>query len=184
MTAQARTATIERATGRTWDDWLRFMDSIDARGLDHHAIATRVLAELDGVIESPAWWAQSVTVAYEQVIGRRLPGQQADGTFQTSVSKSTSLGMAALMDQWVEFAAQDAEVRALAADEARVSGTDKRITWRTKAPDGSAIRITSEPRPNGSASIIALHMGLETPERNLEAKAQWTAILARFLQTL
>jgi hypothetical protein len=160
------------------------MDGIDARNLDHHAIATHVLGELDGVIESPAWWAQSVTVAYEQHIGRRLPGQQPDGTFQTSVSKSTSLSMAALMDKWVEFAAQDDEVRALSADEVRVSGTDKRITWRTKAPDGSAIRITSEPRPNGTASIIALQMGLDTHERNLEAKAQWTSILQRFLQGL
>ena len=58
-----------------------------------------MLAELDGRVDNPAWWAQSVTVAYEQDSGRRFPGQRPKGTFQTSVSKSTQLGMAELMDK-------------------------------------------------------------------------------------
>lgn len=181
MTKNTRISAVEKATNRTWDTWLQYMDGIDAKNLSHHEIATHLLDELDGTIENHAWWAQSVTVAYEQYIGRRIPGQRPDGTFQTSVSKATQLGMQELMDKWVAFAAEDADVQALVADEVRVSGTEKRITWRTKAADGSSIRVTSEPKKNGTASLIVNHMELQTHDLNIEAKEKWAAIVQRFV---
>lgn len=184
MTTDSRIKTIERATNQTWDEWLRYMDNIGARNLSHHEIATKVLEELDGKVENIGWWAQSVTVAYEQYVGHRIPGQRPDGTFQTSVSKATKLGMQALMDKWVSFAAVDQDVLAVVAGEVRVSGTEKRITWRTKADDGSDIRVTSEPKKDGTASIIAVQMGLQTNELNIEAKSNWASILQRFLDSL
>jgi len=182
MRTNSRIQAIERATGRPWDEWLQFMDGIGAKNLSHHEIATHVWYELEGKLNNYAWWAQSVAVAYEQHIGRRIPGQRPDGTFQTSVSKATKLPMQALMDQWVTFAAEDNEVLALIADAPRVSGTEKRITWRTKGQDGSDIRITSEPKKDGTASIIAVQMGLQTEALNNEAKATWTTILQRFVE--
>lgn len=175
---------IERATNRTWDDWLKFMDDIGAKDLDHHQIATKVVEALDGVIDNPGWWGQSVTVAYEQYIGRRIPGQRPDGTFQTSVSRSTPLGMQALMDKWVAFAAEDQAVLDLLSGEVRVSGTENRVTWRTRAKDNSAIVVISEPKANGTASIVAQQTGLQTHELNMEAKANWQAILGRFLKSI
>jgi hypothetical protein len=184
MATNSRIKAIERTTKRTWDEWLQFMEGIDAKNLSHHAIATKVLEELDGKIDNIGWWGQSVTVAYEQYIGRSIPGQRPDGTFQTSVSKATKLGMQELMDKWVKFAAGDQDVLAIIAEDARVSGTENRITWRTKARDGSDVRVTSEPKKGGTASIIAVQMGLETNELNLEAKAKWSSILQRFLEVL
>jgi hypothetical protein len=107
MATNPRIKPVERATNRTWDEWLRFMDAIDARNLDHKEIALKVYEELDGTIEQLGWWTQAVTVAYEQYIGRRIPGQRPDGTFQTSVSRSTTLGMEELMEKWTKFAAED-----------------------------------------------------------------------------
>lgn len=183
MTGNMRVEPIERATNRTWDEWLAFMDSINAKELSHHEIATKVLEELMGQIDSPAWWAQGITVAYEQAIGRRLPGQRSDGTFQTSVSRATTLGMQDLMTRWEAFAAADPEVLGLVAGDVRVSGTENRISWRAKAADGSAIVVISEPKTKG-ASIVAQLMGLATLELNNEAKAQWQRIVGRFLETL
>jgi hypothetical protein len=160
------------------------MDGIGAKNLNHHEIATKVLEELDGKVDNLGWWAQSVTVAFEQYTGHRIPGQRPDGTFQTSVSKATKLGMKDLMDKWVNFAAKDIDVLAVIAGDARVSGTEKRITWRTKARDGSEIRVTSEPKKDGTASIIAVQMGLQTNELNMEAKSKWSSILQRFLEGL
>ena len=184
MPANPRIQAAERATNRSWAEWLQFMEGIDARNRSHHEIATQLIYELDGKIDNVGWWAQSITVAYEQYIGRRIPGQRPDGTFQTSVSKTTQFAMQELMDKWVSFAAEDQAVLALVAGEVRVSGTDKRITWRTKAHDGSDIRITSEPKKAGTASIIVNHMGLETEELNLEAKSNWSSIVQRFLEGL
>ncbi|MGY1604566.1 hypothetical protein [Geodermatophilus sp. SYSU D00815] len=185
MATNPRIRPVERATNRSWDEWLAFMDGIGAEDLDHHEIALRVHAELEGTIDQLGWWTQAVTVAYEQHIGRRIPGQRPDGTFQTSVSKATRLGMAELMDRWKAFAADDETVRgAVVGETLRVSGTDRRITWRAKAPDGSSVTVTSEPKKNGTASIIATQIGLPSLEANDAARQRWASVLARFLDGL
>lgn len=160
------------------------MDRMNAKTLTHHQIASHLIEELNGIVDNIGWWAQSITVAYEQYIGRSVPGQRPDGTFQMSVSKATTLGMTELMDKWSAFAAGDDDIRAMVADEVRVSGTENRITWRTKAHDGSQIRVTSEPKKDGTASIVAMQMGLATDELNSAAKTTWAAIIQRFLATL
>ena len=184
MSTNSRIEPIERATNRTWDEWLKFMDKIDAKNLTHHEIASKLLDELSGKIDNIGWWAQSITVAYEQYIGRSIPGQRPDGTFQTSVSKATKLGMKELMDAWVAFAAKDKDVLALIEGEVRVSGTANRITWRTKASDGSSIVVISEPKKDGRAALVVQQMGLQTHELNLDAKAKWSLIVGHFLEML
>jgi len=181
MSENTKIESIERATGITWDAWLAFMDSIGAKDLSHHEIATKVLERLMATTESPGWWAQSVTVAYEQYIGRRLPGQQPDGTFQTSVSRSTKFEMKLLMDAWTAFAADDQEIRNEVAGDARTSGTEKRLSWRAKLQDHTSVIVISEPKPDGSASIVVQHTGSQTQELNNEAKAKWLSIIERFL---
>lgn len=185
MATNPRIASIERATGRTWDEWLTFMEGINAKDLNHHDIALKVFDELNtGKIENFAWWVQSVTVAYEQFIGRRIPGQRPDGTFQTSVIKATQLGMQELMDAWVDFAAKDKDVLAMITDDVRVGGTEKRLSWRAKGADGSTVLILSEPKAHGTASLVVQNMGLLSNELNIEAKEKWTAIVGRFAQSL
>jgi hypothetical protein len=182
MAENPRIKPVERATNRSWDELLQFMDGIGAKDLDHKQIALRVYEELDGTIEQHGWWTQSVTVAYEQHIGRRIPGQRSDGTFQMSVSRSTTLGMEELMDRWEEFAAGDATVRDVVADaDPKVSGTDRRITLRTKAKDGSSVVVTSEPKKNGTASLVVTQIGIPTLAANDAARETWTTVVARFL---
>ena len=181
MATNSRIGPVERATGRTWEEWLRFMAAIGASDLDHKQIALKVYEELEGTIERLGWWTQAVTVAYEQHIGRRVPGQRPDGTFQTSVSRATGLGMVELMGTWRQFAARDEAVLGAVAGEPRVSGTDRRITWRTKGADGSAVVVTSEPKSNGTAALVATQMGLPTLEANDQARQRWAAIITRFL---
>jgi len=174
-------AAIERATGRSWDDWLAFFASIQADTLDHHAIATYLLAELEGMVDNRGWWAQATSNAYEHSIGRRVPGQQPDGTFRLSLSRSTELGMPELMSAWQEFAAADSDVSALVSAEPRVSGTENRMTWRVKGAEATIITVISEPKPNGTASLVVQHGGLPSQESSAESKELWLAIVTRFL---
>lgn len=184
MSANPRIKPIETSTRRQWDDWMQFLNGIDAENLSHKDIAAKVFAELEGTMESAAWWSQSIAVAYEHAIGRRIPGQRSDGTFQMSISRSTHLGLEDLMARWVGFATEDSEVQSLLADAPRTSGTDKRKTWRAPASDGSSILVTSEPKKDGTASIVATQRGMATPEENDAARQLWTAVLARFLGQL
>ena len=184
MATNARIEAVERATGRTWAEWLAFMERIGAEQLSHHEIATALVHELDGSVDNVGWWAQSTAVAYEQYVGRRVPGQRPDGMFQTSVSRSTTLEMQALIDAWSAFAAADEGVLARIVEEPRVSGTEKRMTWRAKGPEGTGMTVISEPKKDGTASLVVQHGGSPTPELNDEARTDWTAITSRFLATL
>lgn len=175
---------IERATNRHWSEWLRFMGSIDAAELGHAQIAQKVEVELGASVDNPAWWAQGITVAYEQHSGRRKPGQQADGTFQTSVSRTTEVDIDAALEQWVAFAASDPTVQEVVTGAAKVSGSDKRKTWRAKAADGSSLMFTSEVRPNGRTAVLVNHMRLASQEENEAAKKRWAAVLERFVRGL
>ena len=184
MTTNPRIEAVERATGRSWDDWLSWMASIGADRLSHHEIASALITELDGTVDNLGWWAQATAVAYEQYVGRRVPGQRPDGTFQTSVSRSTSLGMEALMEAWTEFADADQDVLDRISGEVRVSGTANRITWRTKGRDGTALTVISEPKKDGTASLVVQIIGTATLDDNVEAREIWGAITARFAGTL
>jgi len=180
VTTTSKIEAIERATGRAWDDWLAWFDSIGAADLDHHTIATHLLTELEGLVDNLGWWAQATANTYEHFIGRRVPGQQPDGTFRLSVSRATTLAMQQLIDDWTRFAASDTAVLALLAAEPRVSGTEKRISWRARGAGETAITVISEPKGE-TASIVVQHGGLASPEVAAETKATWLAAVDRFL---
>jgi hypothetical protein len=75
---------LAAATGRVRAEWHAVLDAAGAREWKHPQIA----AWLQSEHEVDGWWAQGITVGYEQAIGRRLPGQTADGTFAGSVTKT------------------------------------------------------------------------------------------------
>lgn len=178
------TVPIEKATDRPWAEWLKFMAGIGAADLDHKQIAKLVEVELGNSVDNTAWWAQGITVAYEQHSGRRLPGQQADGTFQMSVSRTTDLSVGEAFAAWQVFAAADPTVTEIVTGASKTGGSAKRRTWRAAAGDGSAFMFTSELRPNGKTAVLINHMRLATQDENLEAKERWTAVLDTFVATL
>ena len=55
----SRIEAIERATNRSWSEWLAYLESIHADRLDNHAIATHLLTELEGVVDNLGWSARS-----------------------------------------------------------------------------------------------------------------------------
>jgi hypothetical protein len=183
MAINPRIAPIEKATSRRWAEWLKFLDQMGAKDLDHTSIAVKVSQELEGQIDNPGWWAQGITVVYEQEIGRRLPGQRSDGSFEINASRSTGLGMQELMDRWTEFAAGEAEIQELIAGEPRLGGTEKRRHWRAKSKDGASLQITAEPKSDGTAAIIATIGNLPSPEASAAAKEQWSQLLSRAIST-
>ncbi len=78
---------VRTRTGSSWDEWFGLLDDWQATTRNHTEIA-RWLREEIGV---DSWWAQSITVAYEQERGMRVPGQQSDGGFAASASKTIAV---------------------------------------------------------------------------------------------
>jgi uncharacterized protein YndB with AHSA1/START domain len=77
---------VQRATGRTWPGWFKLLDGWDATKRAHPEIARWLSSEhaVDG------WWAQGITVSYEQARGMRAPGERPDG-FSVTASKTVAV---------------------------------------------------------------------------------------------
>lgn len=75
---------LRAATGRDHEQWRELLTEAGAMGWTHAQTARWLVEErgLDG------WWAQGVTVDFEQARKGRRPGQQSDGTFATSTTRT------------------------------------------------------------------------------------------------
>lgn len=87
---------IQDGTGRSWDQWVAAIDAGPGREATHTHIAAWVEANSD----VGPWWAQGVTVGYERLTGRRLPGQMPDGTFSVSRSRTFATSEAAFRERF------------------------------------------------------------------------------------
>jgi Domain of unknown function (DUF4287) len=89
---------VRRATGRDRESWFALLDAWGAVNRPHREIA----AWLSGEHAMDGWWAQSLTVDYEQARGLRPPGGARDGTFEVSASRTVRVPVERLFAAWVE----------------------------------------------------------------------------------
>lgn len=158
---------VRNNTGRTWDEWFRLLDKWGAKDKKHPQIV-RWLAEKHGV---DGWWAQSVTVTYEQERGMRAPGQRADGTYSVSASKTVDVPLKKLFKAF-----QDERVRE------RWLG-DFELTIRTARPDKSVtagwedgttrLAVWFVAKNNEKSQIALAHEKIANAQQADELKAFW-----------
>src|SRR5574341_1311314 len=94
-------AAVQKATGKTWAQWCALLDRAGARRLPHRQIAV-LLRQRHGL---GGWWAQMVTVGYEQARGLRVRHQRAAG-YEVSASRTLAVAAGAAFLAW-----QDARLR-------------------------------------------------------------------------
>lgn len=161
-------AAVEKATGRGWAEWLKILDKDGAAGMSHKEIALH-LHERRGVGD---WWAQMVTVGYEQARGRREKHQKAGG-YEVSVGRVIGAPMAAVFRAW-----SDAKTRAKwLPDEIEVRkatpGKSMRITW----PDATSVSVNFYAKGAGKTQVSAQHGKLKNAKVAEKTKRMWAARL-------
>jgi len=173
MTKAQNIAAIEQATGRSWDGWVSLLNAQSAAELTHKELAKRVNEELAGMaVDNSGWWAQGITVAYEQHIGRRLPGQLANGLFELAVSKAVARPRDELFPAVVKWFESQGKLNGVAPQKPRTSETPKRSNWRCDFADGSKFAATVE--VNGDKSKLVLsHTDVPTQEEHDTWKEYW-----------
>jgi len=168
--------TIKKGTGKSWQDWLEFFESIDAANLSHKEIAEQA-STLGG---APSWWRQMVAVAYEQHIGRRFPGQDSDGQYSVSVSKTMSVGLDEAMAAWVALVGDCTEFSNVAIVRGPdLSHTDKWRYWRCSLADGSRLNVYVYLKPPNKSVLGIDHNKLELPEQVDHWRAYWQDLLTQ-----
>jgi hypothetical protein len=89
---------IRSNTGRTWDEWFALLDGWGAARRPHPEIARWLVEEHD----VGGWWAQGVTVAYEQARGLRAPGQRRGGLFEVNATKTVAVPVDRLYEAFAD----------------------------------------------------------------------------------
>lgn len=178
MTSAANVDAITAATGHTWDDWVSFLDAEGARERSHADIASLAGGRLAPSLKNPGWWAQGVAVAYEQHIGRRLPGQRADGTFEVAVSKTLTGALDAVMGRWVTRVADLRYFDGVAPEgEARSSESEKWRRWRLDLADGTRILADVSSKGPESSLLVVTCSKLRSPEQVEDRRAFFRGLL-------
>ncbi|WP_051795312.1 DUF4287 domain-containing protein [Kibdelosporangium aridum] len=156
---------VRTATGRDWDEWNAELDAWDATGHSHKEIVAWLMDDR-GV---GSWWAQSITVAYEQARGLRTPGSGRDGLFTISVSKTVDVPVDELFKAFMATAGEALRERT------SQPGRSARFDWE----DGRTRVNVGFDAKGPNKSVVALaHERLESPEEAERMKAMWRERLA------
>ncbi|WP_404403930.1 hypothetical protein [Pelagibacterium halotolerans] len=161
-------------TGRSWEQWLAFLGEIGAADLPHRKIAGRIVATGD----ANGWWAQSVTVAFEQHIGRRVPGQRSDGAFEVSVTRAVPGTMDAVLNQWKQAMNGRTAFGGVGITEGpNLSASEKWRYWRCALEDGTRVSVTINQKTPDKAGLAVTHEKLASEVEKERWRAFWKDVV-------
>lgn len=140
------------ATGRGWNEWCDLIDAWPGHEGGHTAIAAWLQSEHD----VDGWWAQTITVGWERITGRRLPYQRPDGTFSVSKSRTMVVNVDELRSLLVSdrddlFPGVDTELRSRPTSKALLIGMDvgaALFSFDAAGDDRTCVTVTHEKLPS------------------------------------
>lgn len=167
------TQKVKEATGRDWEEWIELLDQRGAGELDHKAIVELVLAEAPR-----PWWAQMVTVGYEQAKGRRVRNQNTDG-FQVSVSKTFEAPLGKVYKAWNEFLGEWYD-----GDQFRITTNNKDKGIRGRFDNGAVFAMGLLATKTGKTQLAIGIEKLASATAAEAARGQWKRQLDQLEQFL
>jgi uncharacterized protein YndB with AHSA1/START domain len=168
--------TVKEKTGKSWNEWFRLLDRVDAHAMTHGEIV-RVLAD---TYEVGPWWRQMLAVGYERARGLREKHETPSG-YQVGASKTVNVPVAELWTAW-----HDARRRRAWLGDAQLTirkataPKSLRITWS----DGSSVDVLFQAKSAAKSMVSVDHRKLPDGERVAEMKSFWRERLVRLKQKL
>ncbi|MEH0985801.1 DUF4287 domain-containing protein [Micromonospora sp. CPCC 205556] len=178
QTDRISAAMIRERTGRSWDEWFTLLDEWGGTQRTHTEIARWLVT----AHEVPGWWAQALTVGYEQARGLRAPGQRRDGRWEAGGSRTVAVPVQRLFEA---FADETLRRRWLPDVEIRVRTATAPKTFRADWAGGPT-RIVAGFTPKGEAKaqVAVVHEKLADAEEAARLKGYWRERLAALKQLL
>jgi hypothetical protein len=165
-------ASVFKATGRTWEEWLKVLDRAGAKAMAHRDIA----ALLNRKFSLTSWWSQMVTVGYEQARGLRKVHQQASG-FAANASRTMAAAIDKLFHAWHDPAARAQWLKDAPVEVKRATkGRSMRIKW---TQNGSDVDVGFTAKGPGKTSVQVSHGKLASAAEVARQKAFWKDALSR-----
>ena len=160
--------TIQRRTGRGWEEWFEVLDEWGAPDRTHRETA-RWVAELQE-IEPLAWNAQAVVSSYERARGLRAVGEHPEG-FAVTVSRTIAVPAGRLYEAFVEESVRE---RWLPGARMRERIATKPKSARFDWGDGSSrVNVTFLEKGEAKSTVALEHSRLADSKDRERMKAWW-----------
>jgi uncharacterized protein YndB with AHSA1/START domain len=168
---------VRAKTGKGWKEWFAILDRAGAQKMSHKEIAAYLYKEKG----CPGWWAQMVTVGYEQAHGMREKHQKADG-YAVSSSKTIGVPVRELFEAWSDLKTRrrwlaDASLTVRKA----TAPKSMRITW----VDGkTSVEVNFYPKGTKKSQVSVQHTKLADAKEAERKRAYWSEQLSKLAGVL
>ncbi len=144
--------------------------------MTHTEIASWLSSE-HGVL---GWWAQGLTVRFEQEIGRRQPGQNCEGDYTVGVSATLVGSMDEALARWAERFEGWSEFNGVEVAEPPVATqSPKWRYWKVRLKDGTRVNVNISNKSEGRALLQVQHEKLPDEAAIEGWRAYWKDILKK-----
>ena len=158
---------LKAKTGCTWERWVYALDRNGADTMSHRDIAKLVGTKY----KVGPWWTQMVTVGYERIRKLRARGQQRNGTYRMSKSRTFGVPVTALFDAWVDPGVRR---RWLPGDHIKVRTAKASKSIRFDWDDGAILIVGFAPKGTSKSSVAVEHAKLANRVAADGLKAYWS----------
>jgi hypothetical protein len=159
-------AALKEKTGCTWDAWVGALDYYGADEMSHRDIA-KLVSEKFKVGD---WWTQTVAVGYERIKGLRTRGQQRDGTFGATKSRTYGVPVEELFAAWMNTKTRN---RWLTGAKVRIRVATAPKSMRLDWPDGSIIAVGFTSKGASKSAVALEHSRLADRDAANRVKQEW-----------
>ena len=158
---------LKEKTGCTWKRWVGALDHCGADKMSHTEIARLVHEKY----KTDGWWSQTVAVGYERIKGLRARGQQRNGTFQISKSRTYNVPVATLFNAWTDASLRQ---RWLGEPGVKVRKATRPKSIRLGWPDGGIVAVGFFSKGGSKSSVAIEHTKLPDRETGQRLKEEWS----------
>ena len=170
-------AAIKEKTGCTWEKWVYALDRRGAQSMSHRDIAALVREKY----KVGNWWSQTVTVGYERIKGLRARGQDRDGTYEASKSRTFNVPVTKLFEAWADPSIRR---RWLKDPGVKVRTSTAPKTMRLGFPDGAVAAVGFTSKGRSKSSVALEQTRLRDRDEAERVKKEWSDRLDALAEVL
>lgn len=157
---------VKKRTGKNWNQWFTILDKACAGKMNHTLIAAYLYKEQ----KLPGWWAQMVTVGYEQARGLREKHQRPEG-YSISVSRVIGTPISTLYKSWADTRQRDRWLKVKGIEIRKATANKSmRISWSDKK---TSLEVNYYDKGKSRAQLVVQHNQLKDAKAAEQMKGYW-----------
>jgi len=158
---------VQKRTGKNWQQWFELIDNTGGTKMSHKELVEFIYKNH---LPNDGWYAQMITVAYEQERGMRELHQKPDG-YEISVSKTIAIP---LPDLWQYFEDEGKRNNWLSDIPIIIHKATPHKSMRITWTDGQkSISVNFYDKGGSKSQVVVQHMKLPDANASEEKKVFW-----------